>query len=316
MNARFDQTRARFYEEADGPAIAPLSSLPIDAFLSMPLPPRRHLLAPILPEQGLVLIHGPRGLGKTHLSVGIAVAVASGGSFLCWSAAEPMPVLLIDGEMPATALQERLKRAVEAADRRIASPLHIITPDLNRDANMPDLSTREGQAAVDALAVDVKLIIIDNLSCLISGVENEAESWQPLQTWSLRNRAQGRSLVFVHHSGKGGSQRGTSRREDVLDTVLALRRPPDYAASQGARFEVHVEKGRSLHGEDAEPFEAQLSTSADGRQSWTIRPLKDRQGERIAELAALGMKPAEIAAELGIHRATVYRHLKKGNGSA
>ena len=34
-----------------------------------------------------------------------------------------------------------------------------------------------------------------------------------------------KTVLFVHHSGKGGQQRGTSRREDVLDTVIALRYP-------------------------------------------------------------------------------------------
>jgi hypothetical protein len=115
----------------------------------------------------------------------------------------------------------------------------IVTPDLNRDVCMPDLATHEGQAAVDALEdSDVKLMILDNLSCLTSGPENEAESWQPLQSWGLRHRAHGRSVVLIHHSGKGGGQRGTSRREDVLDTVLALRRPSDYAPAQGARRSV------------------------------------------------------------------------------
>jgi putative DNA primase/helicase len=36
-------------------------------------------------------------------------------------------------------------------------------------------------------------------------------------------------LLIVHHTGKGGEQRGTSRREDVLDTSISLRRPADYA---------------------------------------------------------------------------------------
>jgi hypothetical protein len=48
-----------------------------------------------------------------------------------------------------------------------------------------------------------------------------------------------------------------SRREDVLDTVVNLRRPEDY--EQGARFEVHFDKSRGFMGKDAEPFEATLS---------------------------------------------------------
>jgi hypothetical protein len=55
-----------------------------------------------------------------------------------------------------------------------------------------------------------------------------------------------------------GLAQTTCPRLDVLDTSLSLRRPSDYTPAQGARFEVHIEKGRSLHGEDAKPFEARL----------------------------------------------------------
>jgi hypothetical protein len=37
-----------------------------------------------------------------------------------------------------------------------------------------------------------------------------------------------------HHAGTNGRQRGASRREDALDTVIALRRPEDYSPEQGA----------------------------------------------------------------------------------
>jgi hypothetical protein len=288
-----------------------ITAIDIGEFLAMEIPPRKHLLSPVLPEQGLMMIHAPRGLGKTHLSVGIAVAVASSGSFLKWAAPKPAGVLLIDGEMPASALQERLAHAVQANESEIKAPLRIVTPDLNREAAMPDLSTTDGQRVVDALVKDAELIILDNLSSLMRGVENDAESWQPLQTWALFNRAQGRSVVFIHHSGKAGAQRGTSRREDVLDTVIGLRRPGDYSQTQGARFEVHIEKGRSLYGPDAEPFEAHLTADAHGKQAWMLKALEDGQDARIGELHGLGMKPAEIATELGVHKSTVYRRLGK-----
>jgi putative DNA primase/helicase len=53
---------------------------------------------------------------------------------------------------------------------------------------------------------------------------------------------------------KGGDQRGTSRREDVLDTVIRINRPDDYNASEGARFNVTSTKARGLFGDDTEGF--------------------------------------------------------------
>jgi putative DNA primase/helicase len=61
-------------------------------------------------------------------------------------------------------------------------------------------------------------------------------------------------VLLVHHAGVNGRQRGTSRREDALDTVIALRRPADYSPEEGARFQIHVEKARTLAGEGALPL--------------------------------------------------------------
>jgi hypothetical protein len=221
---------------------ATLQSIGIADFLALDIPPRKDLLAPIIPEQGLVMVHGWRGTGKTHLSVGIAVAVAGGSNFLRWSAPAAAGVLFIDGEMPAVALQARLAAAIQAAGREPVASLELITPDLNPRCGPLNLATEEGQSAVNVLIRDdTRLIVVDNLSSLVlTGVENDSDSWLPLQTWALRHRAAGRSVLFVHHSGKGGAQRGTSRREDVLDAVVAIRRPGDYRQDQGARFEVHT----------------------------------------------------------------------------
>jgi hypothetical protein len=75
------------------------------------------------------------------------------------------------------------------------------------------------------------VIFVDNISTLArTGRENEAESTSA--GVGARAATRGRSVVFVHHAGKGGAQRGTSRREDVLDSVIALRRPQDYQADK------------------------------------------------------------------------------------
>ncbi|UQZ88834.1 hypothetical protein C4J81_06325 [Deltaproteobacteria bacterium Smac51] len=64
--------------------------------------------------------------------------------------------------------------------------------------------------------------------------------------------------MIVHHAGKNGDQRGTSAKEDIMDTVINLRRAKDYQTEEGARFEVHLTKARGVSGPEARPFEAQL----------------------------------------------------------
>ena len=125
--------------------------------------------------------------------------------------------------------------------------MKILSPDA-QEFGIPDLSTTEGQEKIDTLICDeTKLVILDNLSTLIrSGKESESDSWLPVQEWILRLRSRGKSVLLIHHAGKGGQQRGTSRREDVLDTVIALKKPEYYKPESGTCFEVHFEKNRSL----------------------------------------------------------------------
>jgi putative DNA primase/helicase len=143
-----------------------------------------------------------------------------------------------------------------------------------------------------------------NLSTLCRSLrENDADSWTPVQSWVLGLRRAGKSAFLIHHGGKSGAQRGTSRKEDTLDTVIGLRRPPDYLPEQGARFEVHFEKNRGFHGRDAEPFEARLL----GEQ-WAINPIKSGDDpDTLKALRKQGMSIRDIADRTGVSKSTVQR---------
>lgn len=288
-----------------------LKALCIDEFLSLEFPPRKNILSPWLPSQGLAMMYAPRGIGKTFCSLNIGVAVTSAGTFLGWTAPEPEGVLYIDGEMPAVVMQERLSSIILSVDKEPSAPLKIITPDL-QPFGMPNLATHEGQEALEPLLDGMRLVIVDNISTLCrAGRENEAESWLPVQEWALRLRSRGLSVLFVHHAGKGGNQRGTSRREDVLDTVISLKHPGDYRPEEGARFEVHFEKSRGIHGDDVKPFEAYLKYGPDGNQIWTVKSIEDSLTDRVARLLLEGVPQGEIAEELGVTKGTVSKHKQK-----
>jgi putative DNA primase/helicase len=204
-------------------------------------------------------------------------------------------------------MQERLTRIVRDADKQPENDFfRLVNPDQQKRSF--NLATEEGRRRLEPLLDEVDLVIVDNISTLASCVrENEADSWLPLQEWALDLRRRGISVLFIHHAGKGGAQRGTSRREDVLDTVIALRHPKDYEPSKGAQFEIHFEKARGLMGDDVFPICAQLSD--DG---WVVKKLEDLRDDKIRALAADGLSQRDIAAELGISAATVCRTLKAG----
>jgi putative DNA primase/helicase len=284
-----------------------LRPVELDEFLSLKIPPRKKLLTPILPEKGLVMLYAGRGIGKTHIAHGIACAVSAGGRFLKWSAPGARRVLIVDGEMPASELQERLRWTVGGSNQKPhSSMLKMLSSDLIDDG-IGNLAAYKVQAAFDPYLVDVGLLILDNLSSLTAIIrDNDAESWTPIQEWLLRLRRRGISVLIVHHAGKGGEQRGTSRREDVLDTSISLRRPTDYVAAEGARFEVHIEKGRGIHGPDANPFEAKLEVR-DGSALWTMREIEDVNLARVSALLDDGLTVRDIADETGISKSAVHR---------
>jgi len=295
------------------PPIKPAKAYSIAEFLSITLPPRINLLSPWMPAQGLAMVYAPRGIGKTFFGLNVAYAVASGGSFLCWKAEAPMRVMYIDGEMPAVTMQERLASIVNSHEAEAAGDdLLIVTPDMQDGEPMPDLSTLEGQAAIAPLLEGVRLIVVDNISTLCrTGTENESDSWDVVQMWALKQRSAGRSVLFVHHAGKTGAQRGTSKREDVLDTVIALRRPGDYSPGQGAAFEVHFEKARGFSGDDAEPMLCALDEDEHGKAVWTWRKLELATFDKVVSLANEGLTPVDIAEQLDVNKSTVSRHMKK-----
>ena len=117
-------------------------------------------------------------------------------------------------------------------------------------------------------------------------------------------------MLLVHHAGRGDNARGTSKREDVLDTVIRLKHPEDYQTEEGARFEVHLTKARGVHGDDASPFEARLTMNGDA-SVWSVQDLKDVEADQVAELSEAGSSVREIADELGMSKSKANRIQKR-----
>ncbi len=283
-------------------------------FLARDLKPRSLILEPWLPEKGLAMLYSPRGMGKTLFAMTSAYTIAAGAEFLGFKASTPRRVLYVDGEMPARTMQERLAAIVAGCDRQPPDPTYFrfLSSDL-AESGLPDLSTSEGQDALDAVIGDADVIFLDNISTLVrSGKENEAEGWAPVQEWILRHRRAGRSVVFAHHAGKGGAQRGTSKREDVLDTVIALKRPRDYSSDQGARFELHFEKARGIFGDAARTFEARYELR-DNVAIWSRAGITDVELARVVAALQDGLTIRNAADELGMHRSKVERLKKRAN---
>jgi putative DNA primase/helicase len=246
------------------------------------------------------------GHAKTYTALGIAYAVARGDAFLGWQCERPGRVLYVDGEMPGSFLQQRLALYGPAPK----GTLHIVCRDtfnLHREM-MPDLGTPEGRQAIDAIIKRVRpdLVILDSLSTLVrSGEENSAEDWRPVQDWLMGHRWRGRSMLIIHHSGKSGDYRGTSKRIDTPETIIKLTKLLDAEkADDESAFELEFIKGRELWGGSEEPLMVWLAIRK-GRIVWRHEQKRDVRREKIREMLKVGMTHADIAKELDLTRSRI-----------
>jgi hypothetical protein len=281
--------------------------------LTMEMPPRKHVLYPILPEKAIAELYAWRGSGKTFVAMEMAHCIATGiACFGVWEVPEKRNVLYVDGEMNREDLQERMQQI--ARGHRMEVPnrgsVRFIAADLEEIA--PQIVTADGRRRIEDHLRGGELIILDNLSTLqYTGTERETEEWAVTQDWLLSLRRRGFTSIFLHHAGKDGKQRGTSNREDVVNLVLGLRKPADYSQDEGLRCEVYFEKVRGkATGPAVQPFELKLQTDNDAC-IWLRRPLKQIIAKRAFEMLAAGMRPNDIADDLHLSRYSVYRLKKK-----
>ncbi len=289
----------------------PFNPVGLGEFLALEIPPRAMLLNSILPERSLSMLFAPRGVGKSWLGLSIGLAVANGSPLLRWTVPRPRRVLYVDGEMLLCDLQARLNLILAGLGREMPHGNFSILAADNTEGGI-NLGSPEGQQALERYLDGVNLLVLDNLSTLLaSGSEAASDAWLPIQNWLLHLRRKGIAVLIIHHAGVNGRQRGTSRREDALDVVIALRRPQNYSTKEGAQFEVHFEKLRQLAGEEALPFEAAVepfvSKSGAPGIRWVSRNLEPPVFERATALFQAGKTVRQVAEAMGVSRSEAGR---------
>ncbi len=230
---------------ADKPAPAPVDwlaafnvgTVSAAELQAMKLPHHRQLLGEWFAEADLGFIFAARGIGKTHLGIGMARALAEGSSIGPWRSCGAVPVLYVDGEMNAEQI-----RARDAGLRTGNGLLHYLNHEVlfERTEKTLNLARPEQQEALTALcvALGVRVLFLDNLSVLFSGIEeNDNFAWEAVLPWLLRLRKLNIAVVIVAHAGRNGQMRGASKREDCAAWVLRLDDALDAATvKRGAKF--------------------------------------------------------------------------------
>lgn len=293
----------------------PASSLRVTdlhTLIAASLPEPEPILPPFLFAGDLAMIYAARGAGKTWFAGGISYAIASRGSFVGWQCTRARKVLFLDGEMRASRLRKRFSLIIAGADQEAEEGmLRILTRDLCGDSlDWPDLGTVDGRMAIADLieAEQPEVIVLDNLSSWIrsGGRENDEESWREVASFLMTQRTRNRAVILVHHAGKSGMQRGTSKREDILDTVVKLQAPADYAPTDGMRCEVIFEKSRNLDGGDVPSLLVDLNTTG-GKAVFTATSAQTDVIARVSDLIKQGATRNEICKATNMDRFALVR---------
>ncbi len=272
--------------------------VPCAGLSELDIPKRERVLGDWFRQGDYGMIVAPRGVGKTWFALGLSGAIARGGCFGPWKAAAARKVLYVDGEMAVDDLDRWIRGLGQTDNLLVLSheALHL------EDGATLNLARQEDRQALSACLQDngVEVLVLDNLSCLASGLrENDGDAWQPMKQWFLELRRSRIAVVLVHHAGKDGSQRGTSRREDDLFWALSLedRRK---GGEGGVCFGLKFTKNRNSP-RDESCYEWCFKTADDGTVQVSAEPIGAEvlfrqlveQGETSATKIAKVMKVAK-----------------------
>jgi putative DNA primase/helicase len=275
--------------------------------------PRKKILDEWFREGDLGYIFGFRGVAKTWFSLGLGTALATGGKFGFWQAHGDSQVAYLDSEMPA----EDIRFRVTGLGLEANENFHLLNHELlfERTGKVANVNSVTIQKAITRYCVQtgVQVLFVDNLSTAAYGMkENDADSWEQMNRWLLELRRAKISVVIIHHAGRAGNMRGTSKREDAAFWVIQLDdAKKDSDDRNGARFITRFTKASRNTQTDIPAYEWHFLTDfATNEISVACKP---SEGLVVfhAVLESGVTKPSEIAKVMGIQDYQVSRLAKK-----
>ncbi|MGI8333447.1 AAA family ATPase [Actinomadura scrupuli] len=198
------------------------------------------LIEPFIERGRSVAIYSPPKAGKSLLTLEFAAAVATGQPVLGNPSTDPASVLYVDIENSSADIGERLTSlGYGPAD---LDNLHYYS-----FPNLPALDSATGGQHLIALAKHHQpdLVVIDTVSRVIEGSENDADTFAQLYRHALAPlKGLGIAVIRLDHSGKNleKGQRGSSAKNADVDAVWLLVKQTETA------FYLRREMTRTNHG--------------------------------------------------------------------
>ena len=179
-------------------------------------PKRNTLVSNLVHDREAVMLYSPTGVGKTWLSLAIAMIVAGRGKMelLDWENQDPQPVCYVDGEMLEEDIHERIKLLIPSLDvdedllrKNFRYLSRVSQPDDVEDFLSFELEKNQVEI-LSWLNINTEsgvspLLVLDNLSNLVElGDDNSAGKMQSFNMMVTKARKAGCSMGIVHHTIK------------------------------------------------------------------------------------------------------------------
>jgi hypothetical protein len=277
--------------------------------LDINFPPKAVIIEDWCREGNIGFIFAFRGTGKTWFVLHLCTSLTSGTQFGPWQVNGCWPVLYVDGEMTF----DDDKSRIVGLWGEIPEQLHVLNHEVlfHLEGLVINLARKEDQEIIRGACLELKIkaLVLDNLSCLFTGVdENDAAQWEKILPWLLQLRRDGIATIIVHHTGIDPSRmRGTTKREDPVDWTLRLDNCKEDYSEAGTHF---ISRFKKYRGKIALDYEWRFEPSVNGKVTVTFKEAS--RGDLILQWVANGLTSCDdIAKELGVTKGTVSKLAQK-----
>jgi archaellum biogenesis ATPase FlaH len=232
------------------------------------------LVTKLIPENSITCIVGKPKVGKSFISMYLALCIAKGKSFVNVYDTNKESILFISKEDPERLLHERAKQLSEEED----IPIYFWTdPSLHFDS----------KEVLDVILAEIKeknakVLLIDSFRRIFKGNENSSETIAQIHYAFKKIQELGVTIIFIHHIGKenkdgkkddGDKLRGSSDILAMTDSVIMIERK-----SEGI---LHMKQTHFRDDKPAKPVLVKFPNFERGERDFNymneIEPEKDKQ---------------------------------------
>lgn len=249
------------------------------------------LVSGLLPLEGLALIFGESGSGKTYLATDIALHVASGAE---WAGrrARPGVVVYVAAENPASlerraSLWRQLRGQGGEPFAMVSQPIDLLGDVDELIASLRAVAKEHGRIA---------MVLFDTVArSMVGGDENSAQDVGRVVASCDRVRESLHTCVaLIHHAGKDSSKgaRGHSSLRAAVDTEIEVTANGDLHfatvtkqrdGETGTRFQFRLEPHELGTDDEGEAVTACLVVDlAEASETKGAKPQKLTNGEKVA----------------------------------